>query len=103
MKPLYNNKIIGVCYIHSTKRWRSYINERHIGTFNTRIEAINARLTVEEIFKNIISKLEIDSFWFMRDREGIHIQVITDTCETLSIKTGISYTNTKSKSIGDAR
>ena len=102
MKPLYNNKIVGISCNKSTNRWRSYINEEHIGSFNTRIEAINARLTVEEIFKNIISKLEIDSFWFIRDGKSIYIQLITDTCETLTIKTGISYTNIKSKSAGDA-
>lgn len=97
MKPSYNKKIIGISFNKSTNRWRSYINERHIGTFNTRIEAINARLTIEEIFKNILSKLEIDSFWFQRDGE-ISLEVVTDTCEKLSIKTGILYTNSKSKS-----
>lgn len=96
-KPNYN-KIIGVSKIRGKELFRSYINERHIGTFNTRSEAINARLTVEEIFKNILSKLEIDSFWFQRDGE-ISLEVVTDTCEKLSIKTGILYTNSKSKSI----
>lgn len=100
MKPLYNNKIIGISYIHSTNRWRSYINEKHIGSFNTRIEAIHARLIVEDIFKNIFSKLEIDSFWFQRE-ENISLEVVTDTGEHLSIKTGILYTNSINKSTRD--
>lgn len=98
MKPNYNNKITGVSHTKSSNRWRSYINETHIGTFDTYVEAATARLEIEEIFKTIISKLEVDQFIFHRDGHKISIEVITDFGQILFIKTNILYPNSRKKS-----
>lgn len=98
MKPLYNNKIIGVSHIKSSNRWRAYIQEQHIGTFDTYVEAATARLEIEEIFKNILSKLYVDSFRFNRDNKTISIEITTDTTENMIIKTNILYPNSRKKS-----
>jgi len=98
MKPLYNNKITGVSYTKSSNRWRAYINETHIGTFDTYVEAATARLEIEEIFKTIISKLEVDQLIFHRDGHKISIEVITDFGQILFIKTNILYQNSRKKS-----
>lgn len=102
LAPLYS-KVYGVSYIPSTNRWRSYINEHHIGNFDTKAEAVSSRLTMEEIFKNILSKLDVDTFSFNRDNNTISIEVSTTTSEDMIIKTNILYQNSRKKSTGGAK
>lgn len=96
MKPLYNN-IKGISFIRSTNKWRAYINEQHIGNFDTRIEAVSARLQVEEIFKNVITKLAVKSFNFNRDGDFISIELAINTAENIVIKTNILYPNSRKR------
>lgn len=96
MKPLYNN-IKGISFIRSTNKWRAYINEQHIGNFDTRIEAISARLQVEEIFKNVVTKLDVKSFNFNRDGDFISIELAINTAENIVITTNILYPNSRKR------
>lgn len=99
MKPLYNDNIKGISFKASNKKWRAYINDQYIGTFNKKVEAIYARLMVEEIFKNVLSKLDVQSFTFNRDNKIISIEVSTTTNENMIIKTNILYPNSRKKFI----
>ncbi|MCT7530425.1 hypothetical protein [Aliarcobacter cryaerophilus] len=96
MKPLYNN-IKGISFIRNTNKWRAYINEQHIGNFDTRIEAVSARLQVEEIFKNVVTKLDVKSFNFNRDGDYISIELAINTAEDIFIKTNILYPNSRKR------
>lgn len=93
MKPLYNDNIKGISFKASNKKWRAYINDQYIGTFNKKVEAIYARLIMEEIFKNVISKLDVKAFTFNRDNETISIELSISTNENMIIKTNILYPN----------
>lgn len=96
MIPVFS-KIIGVSYIKSSNKYRAYINEQHIGNFDTRIEAVSARLQVEEIFKNVITKLAVKSFNFNRDGDYISIELAVNTAEDIVIKTNILYPNSRKR------
>lgn len=99
LEPQYSN-IRGVSYISSTGKWRAYIQGKHIGNFDTKIGAIAARIEIEEIFKNVISKLNVDTFKFNRDGDTISVELISNTGEYLAIKTSILYSNNKKNSRG---
>lgn len=96
------DKLVGASQIKSTGKWRTYINGQHIGVFDSKLEAILARLTIEEIFTNILSKFEIDTFFFRRNKTITMEILLEEVPFTIVIPTGVEYTNSRKKSTGES-
>jgi len=91
--PLYNN-IKGVSYYKQRNKWRAYMHESEIGKFDTRAEALEARLRAEDIYRNILANLEVISISYKRDNNNVFLRATVITGEVIEIDLGTLYTTT---------